>query len=73
MKQEGRAQNNPEELLGTLRRGLTLLPKPPLRLRVRLLLARRKRSPCSTSANKVRFFSLLFHAFSDSRIFDLKL
>jgi hypothetical protein len=38
-----------------------------------LLLVRRRRSPCSTSTSKVRFFSLLFRAFSDSRIFDLKL
>jgi hypothetical protein len=37
MKQEGRARNNPEELLGTLSRGFTLLPKPLLHHRVKLL------------------------------------
>jgi hypothetical protein len=62
----GRARNNPKELLRTLRRGLTLLPKPPLRLGVRLLLVQRNRSPCNTSVSKVRSFSLLFRAFSDS-------
>jgi hypothetical protein len=40
MKQERRVRNNPKELLRTLRRGLTLLSKPPLRLGVRLLLVR---------------------------------
>jgi hypothetical protein len=62
----GRARDNLKELLRVLRKGLTLLPKPPLRLRVRLLLVWRNRSPCSTSVSKVRSFSLLFHAFSDS-------
>jgi hypothetical protein len=37
MKQEERARNNPEELLGTLRRGFALLPKPLLRHRVKFL------------------------------------
>jgi hypothetical protein len=36
----GRARNNPEELLGTLRRGFTLLPKPLLRHRGKFLRVR---------------------------------
>jgi hypothetical protein len=63
MKQEGIARNNPKELLRTLRRGLTLLPKPPLRLGGRLLPVRRNKSPCSTLANKVHSLSLLFVLF----------
>jgi hypothetical protein len=63
MKQEGRARNNPKELLRTLRRGLTLLPKAPLHLGGRLLPVRRNKSPCSTSANKVHSFLLLFVLF----------
>jgi chromosome segregation ATPase len=63
MKQEGRARNNPKELLRTLGKGLTLLPKPPLRLGGRLLPVRRNKSPCNTSARKVHSFSLLFVLF----------
>jgi hypothetical protein len=37
MKQEGRARNNLEELLRTLRRGFTLLSEPLLRHRIKLL------------------------------------
>jgi hypothetical protein len=59
----GESSEQPGGAARTLRRGLTLLPKPLLRHRVRFLRVRRRRSPCRTSANKVRFFSLPFRTF----------
>jgi hypothetical protein len=64
MNQEGRVRDNLKELLLVLRKGLILLPKAPLRLRVELPPVRLNRSPCSSSVNKVRPFSVLFCAFS---------
>jgi hypothetical protein len=61
----GEASNDPNELLRTPRKGLTLPPKPLLRLARKLLLVRLNKSPCSTSVSKVRSFLLLFHVFSD--------
>jgi hypothetical protein len=64
MNQEGRVRDNLKELLLVLRKGLIFLPKAPLRLRVELPPVRLNRSPCSSSVNKVRPFSMLFCAFS---------
>jgi hypothetical protein len=73
MNQEGRVRDNLKELLQVLRKGLILLPKPPPRLRVELLLVRLNRSLCSISVRKVRPFSVLFRAFPRFFNFDLRL
>jgi hypothetical protein len=64
MNQERRVRDNLKELLLILRKGLIFLPNSPLRLRVKPLPVRLNRSPCSSSVNKVRPFSVLFCSFS---------
>jgi hypothetical protein len=59
----GESSEQPGEAARDSERGLTLLPKPLLRHRVRFLQVRRRWSPCRTSADKVRFFSLSFRTF----------